>query len=206
MQTMVKRTINNRSDLDTEVTQAINNAYLQTALLRGVSFRELDGGPTSFNTVDGTSLYAFSTILTAPTARNVMAIFSIKDTTNNRRLKPTSAQDIDDKSTAEGKPYYFAHYGTGILLNPTPDAAYALSVRYRLRPTLLSAAGDVTVLPEEFDWPIVWGAASDVNAVIGVLDKSSFYATKRREALELVGMAVEVEDEYSDFALAPDLS
>lgn len=207
MQTLVKRAINNRDDLDTEIMQALNNAYLQTALIRGVTFRELDGGPQTFLTVDGTSSYSFSTILTAETVRNVMAVFSpMRDTTNNRRIKSTSIQDIDAKSTVEGKPSWFAHFGTGLVLNPTPDAVYTISFRYRLRPPRLSNGADVTVIPEEFDWAIVWGAASDINAVIGVLDRSSFYATKRREAIELVGLGVEVEDEYADWSLAPDLS
>lgn len=206
MQTLVKRTVNNRNDLDTEIEQALNNSYLQTALLRGFTFRELDAGPQTFATIDGTSLYTFSTILTAGTARNIMAIFSpIRDTTNSANVKATSIQDIDSKSTTNGKPRWFAHFGSGIVLNPTPDAAYTISFRYRLRPARLSSGSDVSVLPEEFDWAIVWGAAADINAAIGVLDKSSFYSTKRREALDLVSTSLEAEDEYADFALAPDL-
>lgn len=206
MQTLVKRTINNRSDLDTEVAQAINNAYIQTSMIRGVTLRELDGGPATFNTVVGTPSYSFATILT--TARNVMAVFSpLRDTTNSRKIRSTSIQDIDAKTSAsQGKPSWFAHFGSGLVLNPTPDGVYTISMRYRLRPTQLSLSGDLSVLPEEFDWPIIWGAATDLNAAIGVLDKSSFYATKRRESLEIITLGVEVEDEYADFSIAPDLS
>jgi len=144
--------------------------------------------------------------LTSTLSRDLMAIFSIKDMTNGRRLKPTSVQDIEDMGSVSGPPRWFSHYGEGILVFPGPDAVYSLSMRYRMRPTRLSANADLTVMPEEFDWAIVWGAASDMNASIGVLDKSSFYSTKRREALEMIGTALEVEDEYADFALAPDLS
>lgn len=209
MQTLVKRTINNRSDLDTEIAQAINNAYLQTSMIRGVILRELDGTPQYFSTTVNVQTYSFATIFSDATARNVMAVYSIKDMTNGRRLKPTSVQDIEDKSGASSstsKPYWFAHYGTGVQIYPAPDAVYSLAMRYRLRPARLSVGTDVTVMAEEYDWAIVWGAASDMNAAIGMLDRSSFYATKRREALELVGVAAETEDEYADFALAPDLS
>jgi hypothetical protein len=206
MQTLVKRTINNRDDLDTEIGQAINNAYLQTSMIRGVIFRELDAAPQVFPTVVNVAWYEFSSILTSTKSRDLMAVFSIKNMTTIARLRPTSVQDIEGKGSGSGAPRWFAHYKEGILLHPSPDAVYSLSMRYRLRPNRLSASGDVTVMPEEYDWAIVWGAASDINATIGVLDKSSFYATKRREALEIVGVAAEIEDQYEDFNLAPDLS
>jgi hypothetical protein len=217
MQTLVKRTINNRDDLDTEIAQAINQAYRQVCALRGVSFRELDQGPGRFSTVAAQRFYPFaSTTITTGFDRgdaivggiiDPMAIFSpMRDRTNSRRIKASSVQDFDGKFTTSGKPYWFAHTGDGIELEPTPDAVYSIQLRWRLRPNQLSNAPDVTVIPPEFDWVVVWGAAADINATIGVLDRSSFYSTKRREALELITTSEEVEDAYADFALAPDLS
>ena len=203
----VKRTIGNRTDFDTEVQEAVDQAYLRAACTRGVTFHELDTLPATFNTASGTRRYNFdTTILAAGSGRNILAVFSpIRDTTNKRPIHAHSVGHFDmmDQS-GTGKPVWFAHWGNSLEFHPTPDGTYAMQIRYRLRPTKLAGAGSI-VLPEEWDWVVIWEAAFILNAEIGNLQKAAFYRDMRAEMVRSLVTTPEVEDEYLDMALAPDL-
>ena len=203
----VKRCIGNRDDLNSEVQEAIDQAYLRAACTRGVTFHELDTLPATFNTASGTRRYNFdTTILAAGSGRNILAVFSpIRDTTNKRPIHAHSVGHFDmmDQS-GTGKPVWFAHWGNSLEFHPTPDGTYAMQIRYRLRPTKLAGAGSI-VLPEEWDWVVIWEAAFILNAEIGNLQKAAFYRDMRAEMVRSLVTTPEVEDEYLDMALAPDL-
>ena len=207
LQTFVKRTINNRDDMDTEVSNAIDQAYLNLAALRGVTFHELDGGPVSFNTGSGTRRYSFSTIIGGSAGRNVLAVMSpMFDTTNRRFITKHDPGYFDklDQST-NSKPVWFCNWGSQIEFHPTPDGTYAIRMRYRLRPTKLSAGSTASVLQEEFDWAIVWSAAEIMNALIGSVEKASYYRDMAGRVVKSIAAAYEVEDQWSDFASAADV-
>ena len=203
----VKRCIGNRSDMDTEVQEAIDQAYLRVACTRGVTFHELDALPATFNTASGTRRYNFDTaILAAGTGRNILAVFSpIRDTTNKRPIHAHSVGHFDmmDQSV-NNKPVWFAHWANGIEFHPTPNGTYAMQIRYRLRPTKLAGVGSI-VLPEEWDWAVIWEAAYILNAEIGRMQQAALYRDMRAELTRSLVTTLEVEDEYLDMALAPDL-
>lgn len=204
---LVKRFIGNRDDLDTEVSEAIDASYLRCAATRGVTFAELDTIKTNAVTVAGTRRYSFETFIGAGLGRDVLAIIGpLRDVTNKRALHRHSFAHFDemDQST-NGKPIWFDHFSTGIELHPTPDGVYTIQIRYRKRPVKLSIASSASVLPEEYDMAIVYGAATIVNGIAGRLTVADWCDNKRIQVLTEIAGSQEIEDAWQDFSLAPDL-
>lgn len=70
-------------------------------------------------------------------------------------------RDIDYDAGASGRTvpeFVFPSHGTGFGVTPSPDQAYSVRFRYYLNYASLTAASDVTRIPESFDTVIVDGA------------------------------------------------
>ncbi len=154
MQTEVIAHLGNHKQATNALTKEwINRVYIMlTSVFR---FHDLEASDTSITTVNGTASYA--------TPSGVRVITSIRDTTNKLLLTPKDIdwyETQDDSSDTKSKPEFWLRYGANIILWPTPDGAYATRIRYRKNPTALSADGDVTVLPDEWDDVIILLTAS----------------------------------------------
>ena len=145
----------------TLVKDWLNRVYLMlTSVFR---FHDLEASDTSITTVNGTASYT--------TPSGIRVITSIRDTTNKLLLTPTDIdwyETQDDSSDAKARPEFWVRYGANLLLWPTPDGAYATRIRYRKEPTALSADGDFTVLPDEWDDVIILLTASKGAFILGM--------------------------------------
>lgn len=162
MQTEVKLHLGNNAVATTTLSKDwINRVYnMLTSVFR---HEDLEASDTSITTVDGTASY------TKPTA--IRVITSIKDTTNNLVLLPKDIdwyEKQDDSSDAKAVPLNWVHYGVNILFWPTPDGVYKTRIRYRKAPTALSADGDNTIFPSEWDDVIILLAASKGAFILGM--------------------------------------
>lgn len=206
MLVLTKRFVGQRTDLDTEAGEALDAAYLRVASLRGVSFTELET-LVSFNTVDGTRRYTFEAIAGTGKGRDVLGVINPVRITTSGSIGPVNYHnpsffDRLDQSV-EGKPLYFGLWAGGLELHPTPDAVYAVQVRYRKRPVKLSVASSASVLPEEFDVPLTILAGSILNALIGNFERSATLEALAVQMMQPLTTASEIVDESVDFALAP---
>jgi len=158
---LVKRNLGNRTDIDSYIIEWINSTYMD--LVTTGKFPEVAHfAPIPVPELDG--LYPFSTAASDPDyAVPVDFLFpiSLRDTTNNIPLRLKDVRWYDRKrSTQIGKSYYYAIYGSFVLLSPTPDNIYVMNLRYRkklLLPTLVGE-GDVPIVGEEWHEGIVLGS------------------------------------------------
>ena len=96
----------------------------------------------AFVTVAGTASYSWPTDL-----GRLRYVQLVDDTTV---LDVVRRRDLDNTPASTGKPSCYALAGAGIVLYPTPDAAYDLLLRYYALPALMSADSDVPAIPEDY--------------------------------------------------------
>jgi hypothetical protein len=96
----------------------------------------------SFSTVAGTAAYAW------PTDLGRMRYIRLDD--DATVLGAVRLRDIDGSAVSSGKPTVYALSGAGVVLYPTPDAAYSMLLRYYALPALMSADSDVPSIPEDY--------------------------------------------------------
>ena len=79
--------------------------------------------------------------------------------------------DLDSIAQTSGKPCRYSVYSDKLILDPTPDAVYSLTIKYltvnfaynsdkTLEKSALELETDVTILPDRFIKVIEWGAYS----------------------------------------------
>ena len=165
----VERNIGNRTDLETQVGTAVNQAYRDVVLMKvprpgGGYFYPIDycyslhtsatltvaSGNQSFALTDASG---GSTAITD--ADQVLAIYQIRDTTNKKPLEgPINHRDLMEKDvTQTGTPSQYSRFGNSIYFNRTTDASTAYQVYYYRRPTTLSGS-TATVIPIEYDYAV----------------------------------------------------
>jgi hypothetical protein len=104
----------------------------------------------SFTTVAGTSSYSWPAdlgrlrYLLLPDDQTVLGVLRMRD--------------LDGSATATGKPSCYALSGSGVVLYPTPDAAYELTWRYYALPSLMTADADVPSIPQDYHEALVFYA------------------------------------------------
>lgn len=93
--------------------------------------------------------------------------------------------DVDDTTIyPTGTPEDWYNYAETIRVRPVPDLAYAATLRYYKKPTLLSADADVPDLPSEFEELLVVGAAYRVLQVKDNYDQAAILQNKYDELLQ----------------------
>lgn len=122
---------------------------------------------------DWSTLYTSGTFTTSSRTYDLSASFSdfgreidLTDTTNQRVLEPHSLRELDAQDplfTTAGTPTRYAIHYPNLAFNYTP-AALSFRLRYLKRATDLSAHGDVSLLPEYCDLPLVWWAYWQISA------------------------------------------
>lgn len=110
-------------------------------------------------------LYATASGNSPLTIADVRQVRTVKDSTNGRELKFRSEEWLRSyfsDLTASGSPQYWYWNTTGQVA-VLPVQTVVLQVPYLKRPTLLSAAGDTPLLPDEWHTLIIKGAALKAN-------------------------------------------
>jgi hypothetical protein len=77
-----------------------------------------------------------------------------------------------------GQPLCYFHDGSTLRLFPAPAGAYTVRLRYRKRPTLLSADSSVPSIPSEFEELLVVGAAYRILQIKDNYDQAGVFENK----------------------------
>lgn len=148
----LRQRVGNRTDIDTRLGRWLNDAYFDLLHTPKESFWQLDTSVT-FQTTAAAREYDISGY------SNLWFILGIRDETNEREITKWSWKDFDRRRHTSGMPIRYARFGSSLYLDPTPDAAYTLLLRYRLRVSELSA-GSETIVGREWDEPLLHLAAA----------------------------------------------
>lgn len=122
-----------------DVTRYLNIALRRVA--RKIDFYAEESSQ-AFATVAGTAAYAW------PTDLGRMRYLRLVD--DAVVLTPTRLREVDSSAASTGKPRLYALSGAGVMLYPTPDAAYNMMLRYYALPALMVADTDVPAIPEDY--------------------------------------------------------
>lgn len=150
-----------------------------TASTTGDTWREIvrdslnDAQSDIYKEHDWSTLQTSGTFTSSVRTYNLATSFStfgrevdLVDTTNNRMLQPVDAREIDafDPGLDDaGAPTAYAINYPDLLFDRTPTSV-AYRIRYFRRPTALSAAADVSILPEYCDLAMVWWVVWQLQA------------------------------------------
>lgn len=114
---------------------------------------------------DWSTLYTSGTFTASLRTYDLSASFStfgrevdLTDTTNRRVLEPHSLRELDEEDPSQantGAPTRYAINYPDLVFNRTPSSV-SYRLRYLKRATDLSAAADVSLLPEYCDMVLVW--------------------------------------------------
>lgn len=151
MKTELKARLGNRTDLDARMVRWINYSFFEILMNPRFLFFELDTSFT-FTTVAGTKDYVIS-----PT--DFWFILDIRDMPNARRLLRTHWSYLDKVVDTTGQPTRYYRFGNSLFLDPIPDNAYDIRVRYRRRPADLASGTLFEGLGTEWEEKIITLAA-----------------------------------------------
>lgn len=141
------------SDLsDAEVLLNLNLSWWEVAAKFEFKEKEVN---TTFNTVNGTTLY------NAPTPFEAVQYVTIEDTDSKQRTPLVFMDEVEynqvfqNSSEARGVPTRYFRRGTQIGLWPTPDGVYTIYEDYLT--TLADLAVIAPPVPQEWHEPILFG-------------------------------------------------
>lgn len=155
---------NDVNDPYPEIKQYIKDTVEEVCSKFPWTFREKK---YTFNTVANQREYALASGMLAS---NILED-SVRIVDYNKPLYFMFHQDLDQLMLSSGKPYRYSIYGSNLILDPTPDSAYAVQIKYLTTNYGLSADGltekvnlnletDRTIIPERYIKTIEWGAYS----------------------------------------------
>jgi hypothetical protein len=143
--TEITARLGNRTDIAIRALQWLNDAYFELLMAPRFSFYELDLAASTV-TIAGTASYSLPA--------DFWFVLDLTDTTNTKKLHRGHWQEFDRQTSTSGAPTRYARFGATFQLDPTPDAVYTLTLRYRKRPAEL-VAGNATLLGREWDEPLI---------------------------------------------------
>lgn len=125
MKTEAIKELRSRSDIATRVERWLREAYEEIAY--GYRFYELEKSAT-FTLGATKSEITFASMLVT----DIKHIFSLRDTTNKRKLVKSSFRRLDRMDTSiAGVPVEYCRFGSSILFNSAPSTNTAYKLRYR---------------------------------------------------------------------------
>lgn len=149
----------------------------QARIARTAEIRDLVT-KASVVTVSGTQAY------TLPT--DFVRLQSLVDDPNNVQLSIASPKQFDKYPTVNGAPYLYALSEQGLLLYPTPDAVYTLTLRYWKDPVDLSADGDISALPIDYhDLMVSFALSRTYRSEDDIVMSQFFYSEFERDLAKL---------------------
>lgn len=195
IQTEVLARLGNRTDITSRLPVWINDAYYEILMAPRFAFYELDKQATAVTT---TSLRAY----TLPT--DLWFILSVRDTTNNRKIRRSHWNIYDKRAATEGIPSTYARFGSTIELDPTPDGAYTLIIRYRYRPSELSS-GVSPIVGREWDELLTVLSVIKGFEALEQPEKAVMYRGLFEKLASDRQSLAELEDMDAEFGIAPRL-
>lgn len=151
-------------------------SFMQTsqAYTLAVGVSDLTNGaglPTNY-------VQALDVYLTTSGAERVLNYLDIRQIDANY----TDPEDTTLHPTGTPEDWYF--YAQTIRVRPAPSSAFAATLRYFKRPTILSADSDVPSIPSEFEELLVVGAAYRVLQAKDNYDQAGILQNKYDELLQ----------------------
>lgn len=164
LETDLKFRIGNRTDIDAQLTTAIQYAYDELT----TSIRVPETQETAvLQTSDGVATVAVPDDFYAPV--------SIRNTTDGQRLKPITARQYDNllDTTITAMPTSYMWWRNEITWIPTPDATVRIfQLRYLKRLAPLNVSTSLSALPREWDEVIVVGGLYRLYSWLGLKQES----------------------------------
>jgi len=188
--------LGNRTDTTSRLPIWLNDAYFELLLSPRFSYYELDKS------------YAFPTIAQQRTYNivglvpDLWFILDLRNETLQQKMSRYHWSEFDRKWRVFAIPVRYTRYGPNIELEPVPDKAYDLTMRYRLRPGQLIPGG-THILGREWDEVILTMAVQKGWEALEQWDKSK----AQKELVELQLAAREepltLEDADSETTIWP---
>lgn len=138
--------LGNRQGITARTLVWLNYAYQELLLSPRFNFYELDFTQL-FNTVNTIAEYTLSDVIAGD---NLWYIVDVRDNTNNRIINQRFIKDYDRLVVTSGQPVRYYRFGDSLFLDPTPNAIYEISIRYKIRPQDLVSAG-IALIEREWD-------------------------------------------------------
>lgn len=199
LKTEVIARLGNRSDIDARSERWINQAFFELLLNPRFVFFELDQ-QVSFTTVPSSGVYDLTNI-----APDLWFILDLTDTTNFRHLTRSHFQVLDRVTGTPGQPTRYYRFGMTVVMDPTPDGAYQIRLRYRLRPPDQTSGSNFANLGTEWEEPIIVLSVIKGFEALDQRDK----ATEQRQLFEPIFQArldvPVLEDADAETTIAPTL-
>ncbi len=164
LRTRCTRHLAGRTDLDTEIDEALNDQVrlLSTGVVfrrRSLQMPELEFTTGNVLVAMGVDKILLSDVETQESIE-IFAIETIRDVTTTKKLRTMSIRERDEIEIVDGLPSRYVRYGTDILFDNSVITAagrnYILRVR-RYHPTLSGSQG--SIFPVSFDELIALGAS-----------------------------------------------
>lgn len=188
--TLINRALDNVSRLGTTTTRngttlsnfgidVLNRVMFRMA--RKHDFRECRQIYTA-STVASTRNYAFPT--------NYKTIYDLRliDGMSSRKLEHFQGQSFDrvapyPESMSEGKPIGYIPYGNNFDLFPIPDAAYVMTIKCTIWPTIITATTDVVTYDSDKDDCLVYGITGELFSLLQMHEDAAVWKNEFRTAL-----------------------
>lgn len=136
--------LGNRTDLDGRSLVWLNDAYFELLLSPRFTYFELDR-QFVFTTTPLQRSYDVVTMVP-----DLWIILDLRNETFQQKIARFHWSEFDRKWHVFAIPVRYARYARNIELDPTPDKAYEITMRYRLRPPELEVGGE-HLLTREWD-------------------------------------------------------
>jgi len=193
--------LKNRSDLDTQIEQALNDQLKE--LCSNIRPPETDGTSISTNVASGNSSVPISTFVLSGT--EVAAIINVKDVTDLTNTFPLDQDDVremDRITLMTAVPKRYCRFGTDILFDAKiPAGGRNYIIRYRREHPTLTAI-DASLLPSIWDEVVALGAALRVaRDVISDYDLADEIEKQFTRAMRARGLTKEEETRDAEFGL-----
>lgn len=140
---------------DADLNIFINEAYMD--VLRDADWPFLRN-ETTLNISSGVASYS---IPAGVGETSIASVVALSNDTNRRQLRPRNRYSTDDSPgpLTTGYPLEYSVWRGSILLNPTPEAAETLTIRYFSDPVELVNNTDSPIFDSKFHTVVAYGAA-----------------------------------------------
>lgn len=147
-----------RADLDTSAVSFLaNEAYLEVA---GIYPRALSESSYAYSVQSGVTSLTLPADFDEP--------IDLFYTAGSRgTLQPRDLSQIDSASTARGTPSHFAFFKDALELWPSPNSNFSATLRYRARPSDLTATSAVPSMDTDWRPLIVTKLEEKIHLVLG---------------------------------------
>lgn len=188
--------IGNRTDISARTLVWLNDAYFELLLSPRFTYFETDRS-FGFSTLPQERTYNIVTMIP-----DLWFILDLRNETMQQKIDRFHWSEFDRKWRVFSIPVRYARFGPQIEFDPTPDKAYDITVRYRLRPPELVSGGN-HLLPREWDEVIITMAVQKGWEALEQWEK----ATAQKQIVETqLGMREEphnLEDADSETTIWP---